>query len=222
MFSYRPLPPHRENQEKMIYYLLLDRKERYPSCEDQDLPPRNDVGEKGRARNPDPRSPREGRAAGLELLRLDSLTCSGTLVKTPLHSEPQLPHLCECHVQLGQCGLLTGLKHLALRSTPEACGFSHAEPSREAAARAEVHGSPEHHGCRGWRLPGAHQTGPGDGPAQPEVGAPAPPVGSTVLGRECRAVTPSRPRRCCVVGTSHLPSLGLISSFQGAWKGEDS
>lgn len=39
-------PPYRENQEKMIYYLLLDRKERYPSCEDQDLPPRNDVGEK--------------------------------------------------------------------------------------------------------------------------------------------------------------------------------
>ncbi|XP_048373168.1 serine/threonine-protein kinase BRSK1 isoform X3 [Sphaerodactylus townsendi] len=32
-----------ENQEKMIYYLLLDRKERYPSCEDEDLPPRNDV-----------------------------------------------------------------------------------------------------------------------------------------------------------------------------------
>lgn len=34
----------RENQEKMIYYLLLDRKERYPSCEDEDLPPRNDIG----------------------------------------------------------------------------------------------------------------------------------------------------------------------------------
>ncbi|KAG8148082.1 hypothetical protein E2320_000089, partial [Naja naja] len=32
-----------ENQEKMIYYLLLDRKERYPSCEDEDLPPCNDV-----------------------------------------------------------------------------------------------------------------------------------------------------------------------------------
>lgn len=29
----------------MIYYLLLDRKERYPSYEDEDLPPRNDVGE---------------------------------------------------------------------------------------------------------------------------------------------------------------------------------
>ncbi|XP_072889771.1 serine/threonine-protein kinase BRSK2-like isoform X8 [Hemitrygon akajei] len=32
-----------ENQEKMIYFLLLDRKERYPSCEDEDLPPHNDI-----------------------------------------------------------------------------------------------------------------------------------------------------------------------------------
>uniref|UniRef100_UPI00398EBE1A serine/threonine-protein kinase BRSK2 isoform X2 n=1 Tax=Pristiophorus japonicus TaxID=55135 RepID=UPI00398EBE1A len=32
-----------ENQEKMIYFLLLDRKERYPSHEDEDLPPRNDI-----------------------------------------------------------------------------------------------------------------------------------------------------------------------------------
>uniref|UniRef100_A0A8C5G7F4 Serine/threonine-protein kinase BRSK2 n=1 Tax=Gouania willdenowi TaxID=441366 RepID=A0A8C5G7F4_GOUWI len=32
-----------DNQEKMIYFLLLDRKERYPSQEDQNLPPRNDV-----------------------------------------------------------------------------------------------------------------------------------------------------------------------------------
>lgn len=87
----------------MIYYLLLDRKERYPSCEDQDLPPRNDVGEKGKARSPDPRFLREERAAGLELLRLDSLTCSVTFVKTPLHSEPQFPHVYECHVQLDQC-----------------------------------------------------------------------------------------------------------------------
>lgn len=35
----------RDNQEKMIYYLLLDRKKRYPSYEDEDLPPRNDVGQ---------------------------------------------------------------------------------------------------------------------------------------------------------------------------------
>ncbi|GAB0190029.1 serine/threonine-protein kinase BRSK2 [Grus japonensis] len=33
-----------ENQEKMIYFLLLDRKERYPSHEDEDLPPRNEIG----------------------------------------------------------------------------------------------------------------------------------------------------------------------------------
>ncbi len=35
-----------ENQEKMIYFLLLDRKERYPSHEDQNLPPRSDIGVK--------------------------------------------------------------------------------------------------------------------------------------------------------------------------------
>ncbi|XP_035855629.1 serine/threonine-protein kinase BRSK2-like isoform X11 [Sander lucioperca] len=32
-----------ENQEKMIYFLLLDRKERYPSQEDQNLPPRTEI-----------------------------------------------------------------------------------------------------------------------------------------------------------------------------------
>ncbi|KAI4901949.1 hypothetical protein NFI96_022519, partial [Prochilodus magdalenae] len=41
----RDLQCEEDNQEKMIYYLLLDRKERYPSYEDEDLPPRNDVGE---------------------------------------------------------------------------------------------------------------------------------------------------------------------------------
>lgn len=39
-------PPSRENQEKMIYFLLLDRKERYPSQEDQNLPPRSEIGER--------------------------------------------------------------------------------------------------------------------------------------------------------------------------------
>uniref|UniRef100_A0A8C6W5S4 Serine/threonine-protein kinase BRSK2-like n=1 Tax=Nannospalax galili TaxID=1026970 RepID=A0A8C6W5S4_NANGA len=33
-----------ENQEKMIYFLLLDPKERYPSHEDEDLSPRNEIG----------------------------------------------------------------------------------------------------------------------------------------------------------------------------------
>ncbi|XP_076011697.1 serine/threonine-protein kinase BRSK2-like isoform X2 [Genypterus blacodes] len=32
-----------DNQEKMIYFLLLDRKERYPSHEDQNLPPRTEL-----------------------------------------------------------------------------------------------------------------------------------------------------------------------------------
>ncbi|XP_033933426.1 serine/threonine-protein kinase BRSK2-like isoform X4 [Pseudochaenichthys georgianus] len=32
-----------ENQEKMIYFLLLDRKERYPSQEDQNLPARTEI-----------------------------------------------------------------------------------------------------------------------------------------------------------------------------------
>uniref|UniRef100_A0A3Q4B4Z0 Uncharacterized protein n=1 Tax=Mola mola TaxID=94237 RepID=A0A3Q4B4Z0_MOLML len=40
------LTSEEENQEKMIYYLLLDRKERYPSCEDEDVPPRNDIERK--------------------------------------------------------------------------------------------------------------------------------------------------------------------------------
>uniref|UniRef100_A0A8C2DCS1 Si:dkey-16p21.7 n=1 Tax=Cyprinus carpio TaxID=7962 RepID=A0A8C2DCS1_CYPCA len=39
----RDLQCAEENQEKLIYYLLLDRKERYPSYEDEHLPPRNDV-----------------------------------------------------------------------------------------------------------------------------------------------------------------------------------
>ncbi|XP_053708116.1 serine/threonine-protein kinase BRSK2 isoform X3 [Synchiropus splendidus] len=39
----KDLTSEEENQEKMIYYLLLDRKERYPSCEDEDLPQRNDA-----------------------------------------------------------------------------------------------------------------------------------------------------------------------------------
>uniref|UniRef100_H3CCL0 BR serine/threonine kinase 2 n=1 Tax=Tetraodon nigroviridis TaxID=99883 RepID=H3CCL0_TETNG len=38
------------NQEKMIYFLLLDRKERYPSHEDQNLPPRNEIADPPRKR----------------------------------------------------------------------------------------------------------------------------------------------------------------------------
>ncbi|XP_028298508.1 serine/threonine-protein kinase BRSK2-like isoform X8 [Gouania willdenowi] len=39
-----------DNQEKMIYFLLLDRKERYPSQEDQNLPPRKEIADPPRKR----------------------------------------------------------------------------------------------------------------------------------------------------------------------------
>lgn len=56
----------------MIYYLLLDRKERYPSYEDEDLPPRNDVGQSLGGR----RDPLKGGScfSQLQLLRSSSTT----------------------------------------------------------------------------------------------------------------------------------------------------
>ncbi|XP_061081166.1 serine/threonine-protein kinase BRSK1 [Conger conger] len=57
----RDLQCDEENQEKMIYYLLLDRKERYPSCEDEDLPPRNDIADPPRKRVDSPMLTRHGR-----------------------------------------------------------------------------------------------------------------------------------------------------------------
>ncbi|XP_071062897.1 serine/threonine-protein kinase BRSK2 isoform X7 [Pseudochaenichthys georgianus] len=57
----RDLQCEEENQEKMIYYLLLDRKERYPSYEDEDLPPRNDVADPPRKRVDSPMLTRHGR-----------------------------------------------------------------------------------------------------------------------------------------------------------------
>ncbi|XP_038846345.1 serine/threonine-protein kinase BRSK1-like [Salvelinus namaycush] len=57
----RDLQCEEDNQEKMIYYLLLDRKERYPSYEDEDLPPRNDVADPPRKRVDSPMLTRHGR-----------------------------------------------------------------------------------------------------------------------------------------------------------------
>ncbi|KAJ4940968.1 hypothetical protein JOQ06_027256 [Pogonophryne albipinna] len=57
----RDLQCEEENQEKMIYYLLLDRKERYPSYEDEDLPLRNDVADPPRKRVDSPMLTRHGR-----------------------------------------------------------------------------------------------------------------------------------------------------------------
>lgn len=49
-----------DNQEKMIYFLLLDRKERYPSHEDQNLPPRNESGTRPASSSPRSHQPRLG------------------------------------------------------------------------------------------------------------------------------------------------------------------
>eukprot|EP00063_Salmo_salar_P037625 XP_014012460.1 PREDICTED: serine/threonine-protein kinase BRSK2-like isoform X2 [Salmo salar] len=57
----RNLQCEEDNQEKMIYYLLLDRKERYPSYEDEDLPPRNDVADPPRKRVDSPMLTRHSR-----------------------------------------------------------------------------------------------------------------------------------------------------------------
>ncbi|XP_026233937.1 serine/threonine-protein kinase BRSK2-like isoform X7 [Anabas testudineus] len=50
-----------DNQEKMIYFLLLDRKERYPSHEDQNLPPRNEIADPPRKRVDSPMLSRHGK-----------------------------------------------------------------------------------------------------------------------------------------------------------------
>ncbi|XP_069575877.1 serine/threonine-protein kinase BRSK2-like isoform X8 [Brachyistius frenatus] len=50
-----------DNQEKMIYFLLLDRKERYPSHEDQNLPPRNEMADPPRKRVDSPMLSRHGK-----------------------------------------------------------------------------------------------------------------------------------------------------------------
>ncbi|XP_032805020.1 serine/threonine-protein kinase BRSK2-like isoform X1 [Petromyzon marinus] len=50
-----------ENQEKMVYFLLLDRKERYPSQEDENLPPRNEIADPPRKRVDSPLLNRHGK-----------------------------------------------------------------------------------------------------------------------------------------------------------------
>uniref|UniRef100_A0A8C8FT05 Protein kinase domain-containing protein n=1 Tax=Oncorhynchus tshawytscha TaxID=74940 RepID=A0A8C8FT05_ONCTS len=50
-----------DNQEKMIYFLLLDRKERYPSQEDQNLPPRSEIADPPRKRVDSPMLNRHGK-----------------------------------------------------------------------------------------------------------------------------------------------------------------
>ncbi|XP_034045906.1 serine/threonine-protein kinase BRSK2-like isoform X2 [Thalassophryne amazonica] len=87
------LASEEENQEKMIYYLLLDRKERYPSCEDEDLPPRNDI-DPPRKRVDSPMLTRHGRCRperkSLEVLSIteqESPTPPRRALDTSAHSQ---------------------------------------------------------------------------------------------------------------------------------------
>ncbi|MGH0179651.1 UNVERIFIED_CONTAM: hypothetical protein FKN15_002262 [Acipenser sinensis] len=84
--------PDKRLSEKMIYYLLLDRKERYPSCEDEDLPPRNDL-DPPRKRVDSPMLSRHGRCRperkSMEVLSMtDAGSRSVSGASTGLSSSP--------------------------------------------------------------------------------------------------------------------------------------
>uniref|UniRef100_A0A8C2HKS7 Si:dkey-16p21.7 n=1 Tax=Cyprinus carpio TaxID=7962 RepID=A0A8C2HKS7_CYPCA len=96
----RDLQCEEENQEKLIYYLLLDRKERYPSCEDEHLPPRNDV-DPPRKRVDSPMLTRHGRCRperkSLEVLSVTeqgSPTPPRRALDTSAHSQRYMPTGC--------------------------------------------------------------------------------------------------------------------------------
>uniref|UniRef100_A0A8C1WYJ7 Si:dkey-16p21.7 n=1 Tax=Cyprinus carpio TaxID=7962 RepID=A0A8C1WYJ7_CYPCA len=93
----RDLQCEEENQEKLIYYLLLDRKERYPSYEDEHLPPRNDV-DPPRKRVDSPMLTRHGRCRperkSLEVLSVTeqgSPTPPRRALDTSAHSQRYMP-----------------------------------------------------------------------------------------------------------------------------------
>ncbi|XP_064807062.1 serine/threonine-protein kinase BRSK2-like [Oncorhynchus masou masou] len=102
-----------DNQEKMIYYLLLDRKERYPSYEDEDLPPRNDVADPPRKRVDSPMLTRHSRChperKSLEVL---SVTEQGS--PTPPHRA--LDTAANSQRSLSVSGASTGLSSSPLSS----------------------------------------------------------------------------------------------------------
>uniref|UniRef100_A0A671RFS2 BR serine/threonine kinase 2 n=1 Tax=Sinocyclocheilus anshuiensis TaxID=1608454 RepID=A0A671RFS2_9TELE len=86
-----------ENQEKMIYFLLLDRKERYPSHEDQNLPPRNDIDtpllDRTAGQQPCAVSASDNVFYGLCPLRSRSISgASSGLSTSPLSSPRVTPH----------------------------------------------------------------------------------------------------------------------------------
>ncbi|KAM8836464.1 serine/threonine-protein kinase BRSK2 isoform 6-T7 [Spinachia spinachia] len=129
----RDLQCEEENQEKMIYYLLLDRKERYPSYEDEDLPPRNDV-DPPRKRVDSPMLTRHGRCRperkSLEVLSVTeqgSPTPPRRALDTAAHSQRYSVYSthtvtaerfrCVCAEDLLTCGLFVRSRSVSGAST---------------------------------------------------------------------------------------------------------
>ncbi|XP_052426071.1 serine/threonine-protein kinase BRSK1-like isoform X1 [Carassius gibelio] len=120
-----------DNQEKMIYYLLLDRKERYPSYEDEDLPPRNDI-DPPRKRVDSPMLTRYGRCRperkSLEVLSVteqSSPTTPRRALDTSTHSQRSR----------SVSGASTGLSSSPL-SSPRSSVFTFSEPEVVAVTKA--------------------------------------------------------------------------------------
>uniref|UniRef100_A0A672RMH3 non-specific serine/threonine protein kinase n=1 Tax=Sinocyclocheilus grahami TaxID=75366 RepID=A0A672RMH3_SINGR len=120
-----------DNQEKMIYYLLLDRKERYPSHEDEDLPPRNDI-DPPRKRVDSPMLTRHGRCRP-ERKSLEVLSVTEQGSPTP----PRRALDTSAHSQRSRSvsGASTGLSSSPL-SSPRSPVFTFSEPEVVAATKA--------------------------------------------------------------------------------------
>ncbi|XP_056101979.1 serine/threonine-protein kinase BRSK1 isoform X2 [Rhinichthys klamathensis goyatoka] len=125
-----------DNQEKMIYYLLLDRKERYPSYEDEDLPPRNEI-DPPRKRVDSPMLTRHGRCRP-ERKSLEVLSVTEQGSPTP----PRRALDTSTHSQRSRSvsGASTGLSSSPL-SSPRSPVFTFSEPEVVAAATKAGSGS---------------------------------------------------------------------------------
>ncbi|KAM5236086.1 serine/threonine-protein kinase BRSK1 [Ctenodactylus gundi] len=162
---HRELRSEEENQEKMIYYLLLDRKERYPSCEDQDLPPRNDV-DPPRKRVDSPMLSRHGKRRperkSMEVLSITDAGGGGSPVPTRRALEMAQ------HSQRSRSvsGASTGLSSSPL-SSPRSPVFSFS-PEPGAGDEARGGGSPT---SKTQTLPsrGPRGGGPGEQPPPPSA-----------------------------------------------------
>nr|XP_010960203.1 serine/threonine-protein kinase BRSK1 [Camelus bactrianus] len=167
---HRELRSEEENQEKMIYYLLLDRKERYPSCEDQDLPPRNDV-DPPRKRVDSPMLSRHGKRRperkSMEVLSITDAGGGGSPVPTRRALEMAQ------HSQRSRSvsGASTGLSSSPL-SSPRSPVFSFS-PEPGAGDEARGGGSPT---SKTQTLPSRGPRGGGAGEQPPPPSARSPPL----------------------------------------------